>query len=164
MELFLERPYREVAIADFGNIVLAIPTDKLIQPNSHNPFDRIYPQRVYSNNGWFFYREKWLGLLHNLSFTAEPVPVTERNPLRFPSSLEHGFSVSFEVNSWRTLPGQIAEQATLTYQFEDEKNSYYSLFRDLKPQFVRIYPFKSLQQFSKQIRWLLEEEYQANRR
>ncbi|OKH19191.1 hypothetical protein [[Limnothrix rosea] IAM M-220] len=164
MELFLERPYREVAIADFGNIVLAIPTDKLIQPHAANPFDRIYPQRVYSHNGWFFYREKWLGLLHNLSFTAKSVSAAEHNPLRFPARLEYGFTVSFEVNSWRTLPEAIAEQAILTYRFEDEKNSYYSLFRDLKPQFVRIYPFKSLQQFSKQIRWLLEEEYQANRR
>ncbi|AFY39179.1 hypothetical protein Lepto7376_2927 [[Leptolyngbya] sp. PCC 7376] len=163
MELFLERPYREVAIADFGDIILSIPTDKSIQPQSSNPFERLYPQRIYSRKGWFFYREKWLGLLHDLNFT---VTEKEENPALFCGipQLTPDNTVSFEVNSWRTLPEAIAMQATLTYQFEDEQNSYYSLFRNLKPQFVRVYPFKSVHAFSKQIRWLLEEKRQFNHR
>ena len=165
MELFLERPYREVAIADFGEIVLSIPTDKQIKPRSRNPLERLYPQRIYSRKGWFFYRDKWLGLLHDLDLTMA-TETEASNGLRLDQNPQLGLTstVSFEVNSWRTLPEAIAEQATLTYQFDDEQQSHYSLFRNLKPQFIRIYPFKSVQGFSKQIRWLLEEKRQINHR
>ena len=162
MELFLERLYREVAIVDCGEIMLVIPTDTLISPHSPNPFARLYPQRVYSRKGWFFHGDKWLGLLHGINFNHEQDELLEAMP-HISTSLSTEDTISCEVNSWRSLPQVIAHQAALTYQFENDGDSYRSLFRDLKPQRVKIFPFKSLQQFSKQTRRLREERHFTRR-
>lgn len=158
MEFFLERPYREVAIADCGEVVLGIPTDTLVDSQSPNPFAKLFPQRVYSRKGWFFHRDKWLGLVHGLNFNHEQDELFAEMP-HICTSLTTADTMSFEVNSWRSLPTAIAQQATLTYRFEQDGDSYRSIFRNLKPQQIRIYPFKSLQQFSKQIRRLREERH-----
>lgn len=164
MALFLERPYREVAIADCGELVLGIPTDTLLSAHSPNPFALVHPQRVYSRKGWFFHRDKWLGLVHDLRFNNEQDEWLEAMP-HISTSLSTEDAISFEVNSWRSLPAAIAQQATLTYRFEtdSQSDSYRSLFRQVHPQQIKVYPFKSLQQFSKQIRWLREEQRHSQR-
>lgn len=56
--------------------------------------------------------------------------------------LAPGVPIAFEASSHHPLPLNILASASFSYQFEGEASSYASVFRKLRPRFVRIYPIQ----------------------
>ena len=150
-----EQAFREIVMADLAAVILIVPTDTVIPPRPQTPLGIPMPKRIYSEQGWAFQRNQLIGTIEGLKLNS---PGPEDSPFQISKRLTLGVPLSFELSSEQRLPAAIAAKARFLYQFESAPSQHYGLFQDLVPQFVRIYPFKSAQQFSAQITQFLAAE------
>ncbi len=153
-QTFLEQSFREIAIASLGSMIIVVPTDRTGDPMVKNPLRQQTSKRIYSEKGWLFEGDHWIGLLQGVHF--EPFCPPD-SPFKLSPRLSLGIPVSFEVSSNHPLPKSIAKQAAFLYQFDQEPGTYYGIFQKMIPQLVCIYPFVSPQLFREQIRCLLDK-------
>ena len=132
----------EVAIANFESFLIVIPTQKILLRRQVMPGLPNF-KRMYSDSGWFFGTDadQVTGMVRNLQLTSL---FPEQSPFKVSKRLSPGLPVSFELISYKILPRAIAGLALFQYQLQNEVVQFPSVFRQLKPNFVRIYPFQSV--------------------
>ena len=143
--------FDEVAIAKFSNFQIAIPSKTQTIPRKIFSTWVPLPKRIYHSRGGIIWNKK-------LSFTLSEFKIQnlfEQSPL-FPElkRLAIGMPISFEVKSSMPLPTDLRKQATFTCQVPGEKSTYYSIFRDLIPKFVKISPYQSIVHLTDQISFI----------
>ncbi|MEL6381012.1 MAG: hypothetical protein AAFQ89_00780 [Cyanobacteria bacterium J06626_18] len=100
------------------------------------------PKREYSREGWIIYRDRLVSRLFELE--VGEIVVEEGCPFKPVKRLGPGVPLAFETRSRKSLPKAISAAATFSYQHPEMANPYGSVFRNLSPAFVRIYPIQNL--------------------
>lgn len=143
-----EHTFNEVAIAKFKGFQIAIPSRTEVIPRKIFSTWVPLPKRIYHTKGGIIWDRQ-------LSFSLAELKIQNlftRSSL-FPElkRLAVGIPISFEIRSDQPLPKSIGKQAMLTCCMSEEDNLYYSVFRDVIPEFVKIFPFQSIMHLTDQI-------------
>lgn len=149
----------EVAVADFGNFQLVVPTRNQPQTRALGLALLTVPLRNYSREGWMVCRDKVVGALTQLEIgTIAP----EGSPFKPIKRLGPAVPIAFETRSHRPLPALLADNASFACRLKDEAAPYCSVFRNVLPRFVRRYTLKSQHphQIQRIVQQLLREETQ----
>ena len=131
---------REIAIADLVQFQIMIPTDTIRLRKPHNPLGLSIPERIYADRGWVYQSRRMIGQVQGLQLQSI---VNNSSPFKISPRLSAGIPVSLEISAHQPLPDKIAAKALFLYQFEQDPGFHYALFQNIKPRFVRIYPFQS---------------------
>lgn len=152
----------EVAICDLGLFQILVPTEKQWSFRQRKGLGWLLPKRkrVYRDCGWVFYDDQVIGGLSGLRLhpLVDHSPTADSSMVDSSEQLALGQPLSFEVSSQLPIPQAIANQALLLYQFNPSPELHHALFRNLVPQFVRIYPFRSSASLERLTRKFLREE------
>ena len=154
------RSFNEIAIANLGPLFILVPTGTVHNPCNSSILGVPIPRRVYSESGWAFdpANQHISGCIKGLRLTS---PFPDDSPFTIGKRLAQGVPLSFEFSSLLPFSEAIAALALFQYQFQDDLVLHYGLFQDLKPQFVRIYPFQTKEQFPVQVARCIHEELQV---
>ncbi|MCG8362079.1 MAG: hypothetical protein MJA27_01950 [Pseudanabaenales cyanobacterium] len=131
---------REIAIADLAQFQIMIPTDTVKLRTPQNLLGFSTSNRIYSDRGWVYRKRRIIGQVQGLRIKSI---VSDPSPFKISPRLSNGIPTSFEISAQQPLPAAIAAKALFLYQYEQEPGFHYALFQDIKPRFVRIYPFQS---------------------
>ena len=156
-EVRSEQAFNEVAIAKFKEFQIAIPS------KNQTVLRKIFstwvplPKRIYHTRGGMIWDRQLIFPLsklriQNLFKESSVFPELKR--------LAAGIPISFEIESVEPLPMDIRKQALLTCLMPGEEDIHYSVFRDITPQLVKIFPCQSIMHFDDQIDFtsILREE------
>ncbi|WP_163702150.1 hypothetical protein [Adonisia turfae] len=140
--------FNEVAIAKCSGFQIAIPSKTQIVPRKIFSTWVSLPKRVYHSKGGII----WGG---QLSFSLSDLRIQslfEKSSV-FPklNRLAIGIPISFEIRSVKPLPKAICRQATLNCRIPGKENIYYSVFREVTPKFVTIFPCHKIMHLTDQI-------------
>lgn len=147
--------FNEVVIADFGPFQVAIPSKTTLTNRQIFSAQMRVPQRQYQSQGWFIYNGQPIAALDDLVIGSAS---TEDSPFSPIQRIAPAIPVSFEVKSARPLPGKLYAQATLTCEIPDADFPFFSIFRQVRPRFVKVYPFRKIANLSTQVTQLLTDE------
>lgn len=147
-----EQVFNEVAIAKCSGFQIAIPSKTQIVPRKIFSSWVPLPKRVYHSKGGVIWGSQLSFSLSELRMQS----LFEKSSI-FPelNRLAVGIPVSFEIQSVRPLPKAICKQAMLTCQMPGRENSYCSVFREVTPKFVKIFPYQSIMHLTDQIGFAL---------
>ncbi len=143
-----DKVFNEVAIATLKDFQIAIPSRIQTIPRKIFSTWVPLPKRIYNTKGGVIWNRRLLFRLsclriENLFPKSSPFPELKR--------LAGGIPISFEVKSKMPLPIDIRKQAIFTCQMSDKKGLYYSVFRDVVPQSVKIFPCQGIMDSSDDI-------------
>jgi hypothetical protein len=147
--------FNEVVIANFGPFQIAILTTTQLVKRQVFSAQVPVPERTYQTQGWLIYDQQLIANLEGLeigTIFSEDGPF---NPLR---RLAPSVPLSFEIQSSRALPASVTEQATFACELQGADFPYHTIFRNLSPHFVRIYPFGQRTNLLRNVKQLLEDE------
>lgn len=140
--------FDEVAIAQFSGFQIAIPSISQTVPQKIFSTWVPLPKRFYHTKGGVIWSRQ-------LSFSLSELRIQNlfKKSSVFPElrRLAVGVPISFEIQSTEPLPRDICQQAMLTCQISKEENTYYSVFRDITPKFVKIFPHQSIMHLTDKI-------------
>ena len=140
--------FNEVAIAQFSDFQIAIPSTTHTIPRKIFSTWVPLPKRLYHTKGGVIW-DKQLSFslselrIQNLFSKSSIFPELKR--------LAVGVPISFEIQSSGPLPRNICRRAMLTCQISEKEDTYCSVFRDVPPQFVKIFPCQSIMHLTDQI-------------
>ncbi len=140
--------FNEVAIAKFKGFQIAIPSRTQTVPRKIFSTWVPLPKRTYHTKGGIIWDRQLsfsLSKLRIQSFFAKSSVFPELKRLAV------GVPISFEIQSTEPLPRGICKQAMLTCRMSREENIYYSIFRDVTPKFVKIFPCQSIMHLTDKI-------------
>lgn len=138
---FLKSHLAEVVAADFGTFQIIVPTaTRPISPSARS-LPITVPKREYSREGWIIYRDRVVSSLFELEVGEI---VAEECPFKPIKRLGPGVPLAFETRSRKSLPKAVSVAATFSCQHPEMATPYCSVFRNLSPAFVRIYPIQNL--------------------
>lgn len=146
--VYSEQGFDEVAIAKFSGFQIAIPSSTHTVPRKIFSTWVPLPKRLYHTKGGVIW-DKQLSFslselrIQNLFSKSSIFPELRR--------LAVGVPISFEVQSSEPLPRNICQQAMLTCRMPEGENIYHSVFRDVTPKFVKIFPRQSIMHLTDQI-------------
>ncbi|MEM7065803.1 MAG: hypothetical protein AAF572_21895 [Cyanobacteria bacterium P01_B01_bin.77] len=147
--------FNEVVIANFGPFQIAILTTTQLVKRQIFSADVPVPERIYQTQGWLICNQQLIANLYGLQISpifSEDGPF---NPLR---RLAPSVPLSFEVKSSQALPTAITKQATFACELQGTNLPYHTIFRNVSPHFVRIYPFGQRMTLLRNVQQLLEDE------
>ena len=155
-----EYTFSEIVVANLGPFSILVPTDKIYSPHNNSMLGIPIPRRVYSESGWAFEPngQQVSGFIQGLKLTS---PFPDDSPFTVDKRLAQGVPVSFELSSVMPFSEAIASLSLFQYQFQGDLTFHYSFFQNLKPTFVRIYPFQAIEQFPAQVARCIHEELQV---
>ncbi|MEM9266294.1 MAG: hypothetical protein AAGA46_12285 [Cyanobacteria bacterium P01_F01_bin.13] len=147
--------FNEVVIADFGAIQIAVLT--IAQPVKRRIFSThvSVPERTYQTQGWLIYNQQIIAHLEDLKIGSIFPDDEPFSPLY---RLSPAVPLSFQVYSSHTLPLQVTKQATFACELQGADFPYHTIFRNIAPHFVRIYPFGERTNLLKNVKQLLQDE------
>ncbi|MEO1210605.1 MAG: hypothetical protein AAFX78_13795 [Cyanobacteria bacterium J06638_20] len=130
--------FNEVAIANLGEFQVAVLTRK--QPTSLSSLLelKIRPQRQYQGQGWLIWNDQTIACLSGFEIGSLD---TEDAAFRLPKRLAPSVPISFEAQSRYPLPITILDGALMACELPNTPTPFRTLFRNIVPRFVRIYPF-----------------------
>lgn len=136
-----EQVFDEVAIANFRGFQIAIPSRTQTIPRKIFSTWVPLPKRIYHTSGGMIWDRQLIFSLsqlriQNLFSKSSIFPELKR--------LAVGVPISFEIRSTAPLPVDIAKQAILTCRMSENENIHYSIFRDIIPQSVKVFPCQSI--------------------
>lgn len=151
--------FDEVAIADFGPFQIAVLTHTTLVNRRLFSAQMPVSQRHYQSQGWLIYDGQVIAALECLTLGSI---FSEASPFTPIQRMAPALPISFEVQSSQPLPTQVSRQATFTCELQGTDFPFHSIFRQICPRFVRVYPFgKTLTlsaALSTQVKQLLAEE------
>ena len=149
--------WQEIVIANLGPVCILVPTRTVYGLHSSSILGIPIPQRVYSETGWMFdpHTHCITGTIQGLRLTS---PFPDGSPFKVAKRLAQDVPLSFELSSSQPFSAAIASLALFQYQFQENLALHYGIFRNLRPSFVRIYPFKAKDQFPMQVARCIHEE------
>lgn len=130
--------YPEVAIADLTHFYIAVLTT-IQRVNRKLFFTEIpVPTRRYQPQGWLIFNEQVVTsfdklVLGDINSNASPFAPIRR--------LAPAIPISFEVSGSHPLPSQLSACALISCNVPEAEFPYLSLFHQLCPRFVAVYPF-----------------------
>ncbi|MEM9092718.1 MAG: hypothetical protein AAGC93_28815 [Cyanobacteria bacterium P01_F01_bin.53] len=130
--------YSEVAIADLTHFHIAVLTT--IQRVKKKVFsvEIPVPTRRYQSQGWLIFKGQLLASFDNLVLGD----INSNHELFVPiRRLAPAIPISFEVSGSHPLPSQVSGCASLSCNIPEAEFPYLSLFHQLAPRFVAVYPF-----------------------
>ena len=132
--------FSQVVVANLKYCQIAIPTTtQLVNKRIFSTIVAV-PERIYSPEGWMLVNGQTVATIQSLEIS----PVGgENSPFTVHPHLGPAVPISFEVTSVEPLPSSVSSEATFTCKLPDGSRQYYSIFRQAKPRFVRVYPFGS---------------------
>ncbi|MEM9004391.1 MAG: hypothetical protein AAGE59_12815 [Cyanobacteria bacterium P01_F01_bin.86] len=137
---FLKSRLVEVVAADFGHFQIVVPTATKAVSHTSRSRPLVFPKRGYDREGWIVYRNQVVGKLFELEIGEI---VAEGCPFKPIKRLGPAIPLAFETRSRKSLPQAVTNAATFSCQQPDTATPYCSVFRNLSPVFVRIYPIKT---------------------
>ena len=150
-ESFPSQP-QEIAIANFGSWQIAVPTASVLVEKQIFSATVLIPERSYFSEGWAIYQEQNVAKLSGLEVRpSSPADSSFTAPLR----LGPGIPLDFELQNHQPLPAKMTQAAKFACNYGE---TYFSVFRSIRPRFVRIYPFTSRLSLPHAVRQLLAAE------
>ncbi|MGF1521509.1 MAG: hypothetical protein ACFBSF_04220 [Leptolyngbyaceae cyanobacterium] len=138
---FLKSSFAEVVAADLGDFQIIVPTAAQAARSASRSLLLTVPQRQYSREGWIVYRDRVVSRL----FALEVGEITTEGGLFRPiKRLGPAVPLAFETRSCKPLPKSVMDANTFSCQYPESATPYCSVFRNLAPVFVRIYPAPNL--------------------
>ncbi|NEQ53539.1 MAG: hypothetical protein F6K11_25950 [Leptolyngbya sp. SIO3F4] len=133
----LEKVFNEIVVASFEGFQIAIPSGKEVIPRKIFSSWVPLPQRIYDSKGVLIWNGRSFFSLSELRISN-----LFKRPSPFPEirRLAKGIPISFEVRSQKPLPLGIKKHATLSCCFLEETTIYHSIFRNIRPQRVKVIP------------------------
>lgn len=130
----------EIAIADLKHFQIVVPTTAKLINRAVLSAQIPVPERYYQKQGWLIYNQQLTAHLEALTIDSI---FPKDSPFKPIHRLSSGVPISFQVRSSCPLTPQIAAQAAFTTQLPETDHPYYAVFRQVKPRFVKIYPFRA---------------------
>lgn len=154
--------YQEVAIADFTHFRIAVLTTTQQVMKKLCSVEISVSKRCYQTQGWIIFNGGVVASFDKLALGD----INANNP-SFGSIRRLGAAlpVSFEVSSTQALPTELSACASLSCNVPDAEYPYLSLFHQLRPRFVAVYPFtlgESLVDRAKQMELDMHQFVQQN--
>lgn len=149
--------YDQVAIADLRDCQLIIPTTTQVVSKAIFSTWVDVPKRLYASEGWMVASGETISALHGLAFDTN---IADGTPFKLSQRLGPGIPISFESRSMRSLPASLLAQATVSCWFPETSIPFYSVFHELKPRFVRVYPWTKCIPLSEIVAMMLADEKQ----
>lgn len=147
--------FNEVVLADFCSLQIAVLTrTTLVHQRIFSAYVPV-PQRRYQSQGWLIFNGQITSTLENL--VIEPIGAKD-SPFDIVQRIGPAIPLSFEVKSALPLPALLSAQAAFAFELPNADFSFHSIFRQMRPRFVRIYPFREIATLSMQAKQLLSEE------
>ena len=147
-----EQGFNEVAIAKFSAFQIAIPSKTQTIPRKIFSTWVPLPKRIYHTRGGIIFDKQ---LIFSLSELRIQSLFTQSSIFPELKRLAVGIPISFEIKSVKPLPRDIRRQAILTCRISEEENIYYSVFRDVTPKVVKIFPCQNIMHLTDQIGFAL---------
>jgi hypothetical protein len=151
----LKRLFNEIAIADFGTFQIAVLTYTQLVERRILSSSISVPERTYQTQGWVIYNQQLIAHLDNLKIESIFLKDTPFKPLR---RLAPAVPLSFEIQGSHPLPSLITKQATFACELPETDFPYHTIFHNISPHFVRVYPFGARTNLMKQVREMLQDE------
>ncbi|MEM7773226.1 MAG: hypothetical protein AAF327_22310 [Cyanobacteria bacterium P01_A01_bin.37] len=132
--------FPEVAIADLAHFQIAVLTTH--QQVNQNLFSTqiAIPEKLDQTQGWLVYNRQLVASLGKLAIGDIGLKDSPFEPIR---QLTPAIPISFEVNSAQPLPAQVSSQAAFSCNVPESDFPYLTVFHQMKPRFVAIYPLKN---------------------
>ncbi len=147
--------FNEVVIANFGPFQIAVLTTTRLVKRQLFSAQVPVPERTYQTQGWLIYNQQLVANLNGL----EIGPIfSEDGPFNPLHRLSPSVPLSFEVQSSQALPAPVTEQATFACELQGTDFPFHTIFRNISPHFVRIYPFGQRANLLRNVKQLLEDE------
>ncbi|NET37063.1 MAG: hypothetical protein F6K19_34400 [Cyanothece sp. SIO1E1] len=156
---FAKANWVEVAAADLGDFQIVVPTANKVVSHPLASTHISIPKREYSREGWVIYHNQIISTLFALDVGEI---VVEGCPFKPIKRLGPAVPIAFETRSRTPLPSQVIGTANFSCQVKNETLPYCSVFRQMLPRFVRLYPNQQLQreQILSKVEQMLTEESQ----
>ena len=147
--------FDEIAIASFSVFQVAIPSGKKHENQKFFSSEIPVPYRIYSPFGWMIFEKEIIAIIDHIQIQA-----IGSNKLPFKPILHFGCAVpvSFEARSERQLPDSVKSEAKFSCQFEYGQDPFCTVFRLIRPRFVRVYPFKGVSEIISTVGTMLADE------
>ena len=128
-------------VADLGPLQVVVPTlSKMIEKLLFSVKVDI-PHREYDSEGWLIWSGRIVAPLKNLKIERVAEPTLPFEPIK---RIAPAVPLQFEVATMEPLPVDIARLAAFSCQFRDNLRPYLAIFRNMTPQFSRVYPFNGV--------------------
>ncbi|MEM9154532.1 MAG: hypothetical protein AAGB13_05755 [Cyanobacteria bacterium P01_F01_bin.33] len=134
----LHLQYSEVAIADLTHFHIAVLTTTQRVNRKIFSVEIPVPTRHYQAQGWIIFKEHLVASFDKLVLGDINASDTSFAPIR---RLAPAIPISFEVSGAHSLPDQVSACASLSCNVPGAEFPYLSLFHQLCPRFVAVYPF-----------------------
>ncbi|WP_017326919.1 hypothetical protein [Synechococcus sp. PCC 7336] len=147
----------EVAIADLGGFQVVVPTST-IASEPRTTFQQVsVRKRIYDSQGWIVSDGRIAATLHSLKVGAIAPAGLPFAPIE---RIAPAVPLHFEVKTIRPLSAAIARWACFQFQYHGQMHCFNTVFRNMKAQFVKVYPFEDVLTVAETVQQLLKDEYQ----
>ena len=147
--------FNEVAIANLGHFQIAIlSTTKIVNRRIFSAQVAV-PERRYHSQGALIYDQQDIACLDALELGAASSDDSPLKPIR---RLAPSIPISFQVKSSQPLPNQVSSQSTFACELSNTDFPYRTIFRQIQPRFVRVYPFESNNSLIDKVEQMLTDE------
>ncbi|MEM9567937.1 MAG: hypothetical protein AAF974_06475 [Cyanobacteria bacterium P01_E01_bin.34] len=147
--------FSQVVVANLKYCQIAIPTTTQLVAKRifSTPVD--IPERIYAAEGWMIVDGQTAATIQSLQIS----PLGgDNSPFSVHPHLGPAVPITFEAVRLKALPASISSEATFVCKLPDEIRPFYSMFRQVKPRFVRVYPFGSARSLTDIVQSFLIEE------
>lgn len=144
--------FSEVAIAALDNFQIAVPSTMKTFWRGVASLQIPISKRCYQAHGWLIYR---LHIIAHFDELKIGTASSENCPFSPIKRLAPAIPISFEVKSSHPLPTQLTSQAAFKCELSDADFPYHTVFREMPPHFVRVYPFICNESLLKHVQQML---------
>lgn len=130
--------FDEVAIADFNHFQTAVLTTTDLVNRRVFSAQIPVPERRYQTHGWLISDHQLISYFDGLTIGKPDADDALFKPVR---RISPSVPVSFDVASYQPLATKISSQASLVCRLPETHVPYLTIFHQISPRFVRIYPF-----------------------
>ena len=146
--------FDEIAIADLAHCQIAVLTTTRTTNRGTSLGQRIAPRRLYQTQGWLSYRHQIIAHFDELKVGSI---FTHNLPLKSIQRIAPAVPISFQVKSSQPLPTQVCAQSTFVCELPKTDFPYHAVFRQIRPRFVRIYPFEGIASLLEKVAKMLQD-------
>ncbi|MEM8805484.1 MAG: hypothetical protein AAGF01_05610 [Cyanobacteria bacterium P01_G01_bin.38] len=132
--------FNEVAIADLNQFQIAVLTRTQLINRCILSVSVPVPKRFYHTQGWLIYKQQIIAQFDALKVGSI---FSEGSPFKPIHRLAQATPISFEVRSHQPLPPQMSAQSAFACQLPETDFPNYTVFREIIPRFVKLYPFET---------------------
>ncbi len=135
-----ESLFDEVAIADLNQFQIAVLTTSRQAQRWIFSAAVTVPQRRYQPQGWLIYDQKIVAHFDSLEIG---LIFPKDSPFSVSPRIAPAVPISFEVRSAQRLPLAVCDRAALVCELPKADFPYHSVFRQMLPRFVKVYPYQA---------------------